>query len=188
MEVLEYSEAFAEEEGGLKFSYTKVILRRESQYFYATTNHRYRNASEIDQATLDLTPIPPSQIWPIFPPSVAAGSSLLRCVSAPPSLPSSAFSLLPVSACLPHLVLITNDMQTPQNTYAALTTATPGGVILIAPTGPRKTRPSLLAPRRHRSPASMKVLPPPGPCNWERAADPFLRGPRPCQCGVHIRA
>jgi serine/threonine protein kinase len=67
LEVLENSEAFTEEDGDLAFSHTKVVLKGDSQYFYAISNRRYRHVSEIDPFTLDLTPIHGSQVWPVFP-------------------------------------------------------------------------------------------------------------------------
>ena len=67
MEVLDHHEVFVEEDGHLNFSYTKVIFTNGSQYFYATTDSRYRQTSEIDPLKLETVPIPSSQMWPAFP-------------------------------------------------------------------------------------------------------------------------
>lgn len=68
MEVCEQNEAFAEEDGDLIFHHTKIILRQhDNQYLYAISNQRYSCATEIDPATLELIPIPVSQICPPFP-------------------------------------------------------------------------------------------------------------------------
>ncbi|KAF4637999.1 hypothetical protein G7Y89_g79 [Cudoniella acicularis] len=61
------TEAFAEEDGDLAFSHTKVTLREGEQYYYAITSRRYRSTSEVDLFELDLMPIPTSQIRPLFP-------------------------------------------------------------------------------------------------------------------------
>ena len=66
MEVLECNEMFEEADGDLSFSHTKVIVRQSAQYFYATTRGRYRNTSDIDPQTLNLSPIPSSKIWPEY--------------------------------------------------------------------------------------------------------------------------
>ncbi|KAL5345644.1 hypothetical protein ACLOAV_009398 [Pseudogymnoascus australis] len=68
MEVCEQNEAFAEEDGDLVFHHTKIILRQhDNQYFYALSKQRYSSATEIDPASLELIPIPVSQIFPPFP-------------------------------------------------------------------------------------------------------------------------
>lgn len=41
MEVVEYSEAFAEDDEDLLFSHAKVILRQGAEYYYATSSDRY---------------------------------------------------------------------------------------------------------------------------------------------------
>lgn len=38
MEICEQSEAFLEEDGDLVFDHTKLILRRDDEYFYARAN------------------------------------------------------------------------------------------------------------------------------------------------------
>jgi hypothetical protein len=67
MEICEQSEAFDEEDGDLTFHHTKIILRNNSQCYYAIVEQRYSSASEINPIDLDLIPIPASQIWPPFP-------------------------------------------------------------------------------------------------------------------------
>ncbi|KFZ06131.1 hypothetical protein V501_07700 [Pseudogymnoascus sp. VKM F-4519 (FW-2642)] len=71
MEVCEQNEAFvfSEEDGDLTFHHTKIILRssHHHQYFYALSPQRYPSTTSIDPASLDLHPIPTSQIHPLFP-------------------------------------------------------------------------------------------------------------------------
>ncbi len=67
MKICEQNEAYTEEDGDLRFSHTKVILREGNQYYYAITDRRYSSTSEVDPSELDIVPIPASQIWPPFP-------------------------------------------------------------------------------------------------------------------------
>lgn len=67
MEICESSEAFVEEDGDLVFSHTKIILRRQDRYFYATTNRRLQ-PSAIELDGLELLEIPVHSVWPKFHP------------------------------------------------------------------------------------------------------------------------
>ena len=62
MDVQEYGRAFKETNGDYEFTHTKVILKNDSQYFYATTKRRFRDVSEIDPSTLKLQTIPTKRI------------------------------------------------------------------------------------------------------------------------------
>jgi hypothetical protein len=68
MEILECSEAFVELEGDLAFAHTKIVLKDNYKYFYATTDQRYHHGSNIDLSTLDLIPIDTTKVWPLCPP------------------------------------------------------------------------------------------------------------------------
>ncbi|CBY00826.1 similar to serine/threonine-protein kinase [Plenodomus lingam JN3] len=88
MEVCEQNEAYVEKDGELTFSHTKVILRKDGQYYYATTHRRYDSAADIDLAELPLESIPTWQIWPPFPHNFthAPEASLRSCHIKEPSL------------------------------------------------------------------------------------------------------
>jgi serine/threonine protein kinase len=67
MEVCEQNEAWVERDGDWVFSHTKIILKKDDQYFVATSMHRYRSAADVNLADLDLISIPASKIWPQYP-------------------------------------------------------------------------------------------------------------------------
>jgi serine/threonine protein kinase len=67
MQVCEQNEAWVEKDGDYTFSHSKIILRKDDQYFYATSTHRYRSAADVNIVDLDPVPIPASKIWPQFP-------------------------------------------------------------------------------------------------------------------------
>ena len=64
---MEFSEAFEFVQDDLAFSHTKIILRQNSEYFYAISKQRYRLSSDIDPSTITYTPIPSSCIMPLCP-------------------------------------------------------------------------------------------------------------------------
>jgi len=66
MEICEKGAAFVEEGGDLVFSHTKLILREGHQYSYAISPKHFTSISDIDIHTLELHPIPISQIFPSF--------------------------------------------------------------------------------------------------------------------------
>jgi hypothetical protein len=82
MEILERSEAFVEVGGDLTFSHTKIILKDDSEYFYATTDQRYRRSSDIDPSKLNCVPIDSSKVWLLCP------ADLTR---APETLPPNSY-------------------------------------------------------------------------------------------------
>ncbi|KAL1631685.1 hypothetical protein SLS56_004359 [Neofusicoccum ribis] len=69
MEIVEQSEAFAEnpQTNDFEFSHTKIILKNNDRYYYATTKGRLGPKTTVDLQALDAVPIPPSHIWPQFP-------------------------------------------------------------------------------------------------------------------------
>jgi serine/threonine protein kinase len=67
MEVCEQNEAWVEKDGDWTFSHTKIILKKDDQYFYATSSHRYNSAADVNLVDFDPIPIPASKIWPQFP-------------------------------------------------------------------------------------------------------------------------
>src|SRR5579862_4452345 len=69
MELHEEAEVFVDKDGQLEFSHGKYILKKDNQYYYATTSRRYRSTSEVNPLDLHLVPIPASRIWPPFPKS-----------------------------------------------------------------------------------------------------------------------
>ncbi len=67
MEVCGQNEAWVERDGDWIFSHTKIILKKDDQYFVATSMHRYRSAADVNLADLDPISIPASKIWPQYP-------------------------------------------------------------------------------------------------------------------------
>ena len=45
----------------------KIMLRKDDEYFYATSARRYRSAADVNLSDLDPIPTPASKIWPQFP-------------------------------------------------------------------------------------------------------------------------
>jgi serine/threonine protein kinase len=88
MEVVESSEAFEDFEGELVFSHTKIILRRQSEFFYALTKQRCHHAADFDLSTIECKPIPLSQIKPLFPAAFTRVTEqmLVNCYVKRPSL------------------------------------------------------------------------------------------------------
>lgn len=68
MEICEQSEAFVEQDGDLVFDHTKLILRRDSDYFYARTNWRASSRSTVDISQLKISKIPTENVWPLMNP------------------------------------------------------------------------------------------------------------------------
>jgi len=66
MEVYEQNEAWVEKDEDYTFSHSKVILRKDDEYFYATSARHYRSAADVNMLDLDPIPIPASKIWPQF--------------------------------------------------------------------------------------------------------------------------
>ena len=64
MEVCEQNEAWVERDGDWIFSHTKVMLKHDDQYFYATSTHCYGSAANVNLNDLDPIPILASEIWP----------------------------------------------------------------------------------------------------------------------------
>lgn len=62
MEVCEQNEAWVEKDGDYTFSHSKIILRKDGQYFYATSTQRYRSIADVNLIDLDPIPIPTSKI------------------------------------------------------------------------------------------------------------------------------
>jgi len=66
MEICEQNQSWAEEDGDLVFSHTKIILREGDQYYYTSTSRRYPDDGKADLQGLDIVPIQASHIWPPF--------------------------------------------------------------------------------------------------------------------------
>jgi len=66
MEICEQNQLFAEEDGDLVFSHTKIILREGDQYYYTSTSRRYPDDCKADLHGLVIVPIQASHIWPPF--------------------------------------------------------------------------------------------------------------------------
>ncbi|KAJ5578410.1 serine/threonine kinase [Penicillium hispanicum] len=68
MEICEQSEAFVEEDGDLVFDHTKLILRRDNEYFYTRANWRLSSPSAVDISQLKISQIPVENVWPPMDP------------------------------------------------------------------------------------------------------------------------
>jgi hypothetical protein len=67
MEVVEQGEIWKDVGDELEFDHTEIILKQDSEYFYARTSHRlYRSLEEIDSSHLEIYPIRSADIWPPF--------------------------------------------------------------------------------------------------------------------------
>jgi len=82
MEVCEQNEAWIKKDGDYVFSHSKLILRKDDEYFYATSPGRYRSAADVNLVDLNPVPIPGSKIWPQFP---------LHLKRAPEPLPENCY-------------------------------------------------------------------------------------------------
>ncbi|KAK1981043.1 kinase-like domain-containing protein [Colletotrichum cereale] len=65
MEVLEKAEAYVEKDGDFFFDFTKFILRKDDQLYYARVHQKLPGALE-NLDTLHAKPIPTEHIWPLF--------------------------------------------------------------------------------------------------------------------------
>ncbi|KAG6043226.1 hypothetical protein E4U39_004795 [Claviceps sp. Clav50 group G5] len=67
MEVLKFAEIFVEKDGEDEIGFTKIIIRGPHQdHYYATTQDRFFNSSEIDLDYLNKIPIDTDTIWPCY--------------------------------------------------------------------------------------------------------------------------
>ncbi|KAM5476734.1 hypothetical protein MauCBS54593_000004 [Microsporum audouinii] len=82
MEICEQSEAFVEQDGDLVFDHTKLILRRDNEYFYARANWRTSSRSTVDISQLKVSRIPTENVWPLMDP---------RYTPAPDPLPPNSY-------------------------------------------------------------------------------------------------
>ncbi|KAL6834847.1 hypothetical protein V8C40DRAFT_261529 [Trichoderma camerunense] len=83
MEIYETSEAFIEKDDDLVFDHTKIILKgADDEFFYAKTNSREHQISQIDVNNLDISRIPADHVWPFADPNFTR---------APDPLPSTSY-------------------------------------------------------------------------------------------------
>lgn len=82
------NEVFIEKDGDLEFAHTKVILRENNRFFYATTRQRFSPLSIFKFQPLDLTEIPTDKIWPEIGPDFTTAPNPLppHCHIKQPSL------------------------------------------------------------------------------------------------------
>ena len=68
MEICDKCEVFTglPDDGDYAFEYSTIIVKEGESCYYANTNERCLGGREIDPLTLDLVPIPTSEIWPPF--------------------------------------------------------------------------------------------------------------------------
>src|SRR5436190_2793509 len=87
MEVVEQNEIWRDTGNDMEYSYTKVILKKRSQYFYARTSRRYRPLETIYPQDLEVHSILDADIWPSFSNDLTAASDPLPdCYVKRPSL------------------------------------------------------------------------------------------------------
>jgi hypothetical protein len=67
MEVCKQNEAWVKKDGDYTFSHSKIILRKDDQYFYVTSTRHYQSTADVNLIDLDPIPIPALKIWPEFP-------------------------------------------------------------------------------------------------------------------------
>jgi serine/threonine protein kinase len=84
MEICEKAEAFVDQDDDIVFDHTRLILRRDNEYFYARTDWRildlHPSAADISQ--LELNKIPMENVWPPMDP---------RFTPAPDPLPPNCY-------------------------------------------------------------------------------------------------
>ncbi|KAG6252473.1 hypothetical protein E4U24_000336 [Claviceps purpurea] len=79
MEVLKYTKFWVEKDGEDEFGFTKIIIRGPNrEFYYAISQDRFRNSSEINPDNLNKIPIDTDTVWPRY------SARLLRAPSPVP--------------------------------------------------------------------------------------------------------